>query len=102
MALLRKRLSPIDRCMDELEGEIARVQKQTREIAVRAAHGLPIRAPLPVRATRQSSPMETMSGFVTQMLAPATQKLKPSYNTVPELFDGPVDLLKDIEAEPIA
>lgn len=92
MAIWRKEISPIDRAVDDLEQQIATLQRQ-----VRAAETGKTQPQSPVAATAAS-----MTKFVKQMLTPPQKAPAASYRPKRDLFDGAAEPMKDLEAEAIA
>jgi hypothetical protein len=102
MPLRWKQTDPIDRAINDLDQQIATVQRQMRE----AASG-PARAPgiRPMDATaggRTSASVITFVGLVKGMLAPPKRELRTSDRVRQDLFDVNAEPLKELEAEPIA
>ena len=62
----RKRTSPIDRCLEQLDREISRLQNQARKVTVRATHGPPFKsAAMSLPAAQINQTGETFTGFGT-------------------------------------
>ena len=94
MAFLRsKRVDPIDRAINDLDQQIASVQRQLREMS-----NDPARAGQPA----PPSPGQTVTKFVKDMLATSRGTDGPTYRTREDLFDVNAEPLKELEAEPIA
>jgi len=91
MAIWQKqKTNPIDRAVDDLERQIAVLQRQARVVQT----GQP---PSPVAAKAES-----MKKFVKQMLTPPAKASAPPYRPRRDLFDAAAAPMKDLEAEPIA
>lgn len=104
MSLWRKRSSPVDRAVEDLEKQIATLQRQMRQLSADGSPGAPRPSSggdAPVR--EPSSPAEKVTRFVKDMLRPPPKKpVSPSYRTRKDLFDVSAEPLKELEAEPIA
>ena len=92
MALWQKQISPIDRAVEDIEQQIATLQRQ-----VRAAETGKAKPQSPVAATAES-----MTKFVKEMLTPPPKAGSPAYRPKRDLFDGAAEPMKDLEAEAIA
>lgn len=93
MALRRKLSRPVDRAVDDLDRQIAALQKQMRQLTHE-----PVQSP----AIEQASPANSVSGFFKRMVAPEKKPLTPSYRSIPDLFDGGSGPLKDLEGDAVA
>jgi hypothetical protein len=67
MALWHKPSNPIDRCLDDVNGQIAAVERQVRELSIEKA----------ARPAAQPPPSDAMTRFVKEMLKPAGDQLGP-------------------------
>jgi hypothetical protein len=76
MAFWQKASRPIDRSVEELEKQIAALQREIHQ--------------------------EQLTRFFKGMLAPATESVTTSYRAQPDLFDIGAEPLKELAAEPIA
>lgn len=92
MAIWRKETSPIDRAVEDLEEQIATLQRQ-----MRAAETGKTKPQSPVAATAES-----MTKFVKEMLTPPPKAGGPTYRPKRDLFDGAAEPMKELEAEAIA
>ncbi len=104
MAFWRKRSSPVDRAVEDLEKQIATLQKQMRQLSADGSSGTHSPSSRPDAPTHEpSSPAEKVTRFVKDMLRPPPKKpVSPSYRTRKDLFDVSAEPLKELEAEPIA
>ena len=98
MPLHRKRADPIDRAINDLDQQIATVQRQVREMETQPERALE-RHRSGVVAT---APVLTFTRFVKDMLVPQKRAVDPSCRERQDLFDVSAEPLKDLEAEPIA
>jgi hypothetical protein len=102
MAFGRKRSSPIDRAVKDLDRQIASVQKQLRQMsAERPTNGRAFRGGAS-SAAASASCAELAAKFIKEMLKPPDRKsATPSYRTRQDLFDVPTEPVKELEAAPI-
>ncbi len=91
-----KRSDPIDRAINDLDHQIASVQRQLRAMSNDRA---PSRSPSDARGTGFS--VGTMSQFVKGILSPSDVPTKDD-RARNDLFDVGAEPLKELEAEPIA
>ncbi len=98
MSFRRKRGDPIDRAIDDLDRQIATVQRQMRDMETQPAsaveHGRP--------GATSAKPAPTFTRLVKDMLAPTRRSVDASARMRRDLFDASAEPLKDLEAEPIA
>ncbi|MGD0652650.1 MAG: hypothetical protein ABSA97_16175 [Verrucomicrobiia bacterium] len=103
MAFWRKRSTPVDRAVEELDRQIASLQKQLRQMSVEnPTNGF---APLvgTSSAARSASSAEKAMKFIKDVLRPPGERSPAlSTRTRRDLFDIPTEPLKDLEAEAIA
>ena len=92
MSPWRKDTSPIDRAVEDLEQQIATLQRQ-----MRMAETGKSRPPSPVAATAES-----MTKFVKEMLTPPPKTVAATGRPKRDLFDGAAEPMKELEAEAIA
>jgi hypothetical protein len=92
MAIWRKDTSPVDRAVEDLEQQIATLQRQ-----MRAAEAGKTKPQSPVAATAES-----MTKFVKEMLTPPHKNISSAYRPKRDLFDGAAEPMKELEAEAIA
>ncbi len=85
----RQTANPIDRAVEDLEQQIAALQRQ--------AHALENRRGSPMAATTDS-----VARFVKEMLAPPAKKPTTPYRPRRDLFDGAAEPLKELELEAVA
>jgi hypothetical protein len=98
MPFHRKRTDPIDRAIDDLDQQIATVQRQLREMETQPGRALERHRSGAVA----TAPMLTFTRFVRDMLVPPKRAVDPSNRARQDLFDVSAEPLKDLEAEPIA
>ncbi|HTS18278.1 MAG TPA: hypothetical protein VMP11_11940 [Verrucomicrobiae bacterium] len=102
MRFRSKRDDPIDRAINDLDHQIASVQRQLRELSADpdAARGIGSLAGGP--ATASASPAEKVTRFVRGVLSPTTNDGSNAERARHDLFDVAAEPLKELEAEPIA
>lgn len=100
MALWHKRANPVERAMDDLNRQIAALEKQQREMEQQKRQSQPRRA-TGSDTGDELSPLDAATGFVKQMLTPPKHNVTPSYRVQRELFDAGAEPLKDLDAQPI-
>ena len=93
MPFCRKPADPIDRAIDDLDRQIATVQRQLREMGTQ-----PGRAHEPGCT---EAPGQTFTKFVKDMLVPPRRSVDSISRAREDLFDVKAEPLKDLEAEPI-
>jgi hypothetical protein len=103
MAFWRKRSTPVDRAVEELDRQIASVRRQLRQMSA----GSPANGFTPLVGTsssaRSASAAEKAMNFIKDVLRPPGERSPTSSTrTRRDLFDIPSEPLKDLEAEPIA
>ena len=93
MPFRRKHADPIDRAIDDLDQQIATLQRQLREMGTQpsAAH----------EHRRAEAPVQTLTKFIKGVLAPPRRSVDHSSRAREDLFDVKAEPLKDLEAEPI-
>jgi hypothetical protein len=89
MAFWQKEANPIDRAVEDLERQIAALQRQSRVLQDRP------QSPVAAKA-------ESVSKFVKEMLTPPAKKSAAAYKPRRDLFDSAAEPLKEIEAEAVA
>jgi len=104
MPLWHKRSTPIDRAVEDLDRQIAALQKQLRQVSAESlADG---NTPHPVGASPAPGPVsraEAAMKFMKDFLTPPEKRPFAAHSRVrQDLFDVPTEPLKDLEAEPIA
>ena len=103
MAIWGKRSSPVDRAVEDLEKQIATLQKQMRQLSADGASGVTHSSSGGEAPVQEFSRTEKATRFVKDMLRPPPKKpVSPSYRTRKDLFDVAAEPLKELEAEPIA
>jgi hypothetical protein len=98
MPLHRKRADPIDRAINDLDQQIATVQRRLREMETQTERALERHR----SGVVSTAPLLTFTRFVRDMLVPQKRAVDPSYRERQDLFDVNAEPLKDLEAEPIA
>lgn len=94
MAFRRKRADPIDRAIDDLDRQIAALQRQLREVGTQPAGALAHRRP--------EASAQTFTKLVKGLLAPSRRSVDSFSRSRGDLFDVKDEPLKDLEGEPIA
>jgi hypothetical protein len=94
MALRRKRTGPVDRAVEDLDRQLATVQRQLQQFSTAEVGNI---AP-----PRSASPATTVTTFVKEVLKPPTKSPPPPVKSRRDLFDVAAEPMKDLEAEPIA
>ena len=89
MAFRQKTANPIDRAVEDLQRQIATLQRQSRALEHRP------QSPVAAKA-------ESVTKFVKEMLTPPPKKPVVAYKPRRDLFDSAAEPLKEIEAEPVA
>ena len=88
MAIWGKRSSPVDRAVEDLEKQIATLQKQMRQLSADGASGAPHSSPGGEAPVQEFSRAEKVTRFVKDMLRPPPKKpISPSYRTRKDLFE---------------
>jgi hypothetical protein len=93
MPFRRKPTDPIDRAIDDLDRQIATLQRELREVATQPARALDHR--------RSETPVQTFTKLVKDVLAPPRRSADSFSRAREDLFDIKAEPLKDLEAEPI-
>ena len=91
MRFRSKRADPIDRAINELDHQIATVQRQLRELTYDTA-----------RAATVVSPAKKVTRFVENILSASGDFTDTPQRARQDLFDVAAEPLKELEAEPIA
>jgi hypothetical protein len=94
MPFRRKHADPIDRAIDDLDRQIATLQRRVREMETQPAHGIEPR--------RSEAPARTFTKFVRDLLVPPRRSADDTARAREDLFDVRAEPLKELEAEPIA
>jgi hypothetical protein len=103
MGKWRQQSRPIDRAVRDLDRQIAAVQKQIRQLSQSDARDVPAPATgAAAAANPETSAMDSVTGFVRQMLSPTKKSVAPSYHAGRDLLDIGAEPLRDLEAEPSA
>ena len=94
MSLRRKTADPIDRAIDDLDRQIATLQRELREAGTPSAGG---------HERRPSAlPGEKFVQFIKGLVVPPRRPVDLRSRTREDLFDVAAEPLKDLEAEPIS
>lgn len=91
MSLWQKNSRPVDRAIQELDKQRASVDQQLRRLEQQKSESHP-----------PAAPGGGMSGFVKNMLAPTKGQVPTSYRKQRDLFEEPSDVIRDLDAQPIA
>ncbi|HVM61882.1 MAG TPA: hypothetical protein VMV72_13550 [Verrucomicrobiae bacterium] len=97
-----KRDDPIDRAINDLDHQIAAVQRQLRELSAGPAVNGGSDPATGGAGWSSPSPARKLTRFVKSVLSPSADKTATAERARQDLFDGGAEPLKELEAEPIA